>query len=153
MAVHAAGLNVARQRCGNLVAAASATAEAADADTEIAAGRGAEPGADSAGDVEPAIAAAAAKRLDSGAVAVVAARLDVALDGGEYRLAAAAVAAKAADADAEVAVGALRRGDPGSDIESAIAAAAAERLNQQAARAIAGGNDVTADVGRRYGRI
>ena len=153
MAVDAIGLNIAGQRRRDFVAAPAATAKAADADAHITIGRIAQPDANPARNVEPTIAAAATDRLDIGAIAFVARRLDVALDRGEHRLAVAAVAAKAADTDPEIAVRALRCAEPGGHVEPAVAAAAAKRLDQQCARPVTARDQVAAHVGARDRRV
>src|SRR5690606_3195442 len=101
---------------------------------------------DGARDVEAAVAAAAADRLDHGPGGVVPFGGDGAVEGGANLAALAAVAARAADSDRGRGRGhaGARAGE--GDGEAAIAAAAAERLGDQAGREIAAGADRAARI-------
>src|SRR5690606_35989271 len=97
-----------------------------------------------AGNVEPAVAPAAALGLHEQAIAVAAARGDVAGHGAGGIAGRSARAAEAAHAHTDIAAGARRCPDTeqAGDIEAAIAAAPTERLNGDAAARIRQGRDV-----------
>ena len=138
----AAGDRIAGQCRGNRHGRAAAAAAAAQADPDGAAGRAAD--ADPAGHVEPAGAAAAADRLGDEAARIVAFGRDRTRTCDDD-VRAAAAAARSAETDADGAA----RGAPGrnaaGDIEAARAAAAADRLDQHAARLVAMREDIVAN--------
>ena len=151
-AVVAAGAGDAADVRGHAKREAAVTARAADADID-AAGAGAGE-ACPAGDVEAAVAAAAAQRLgdDAGAEILLRERGDArqiagrraVVDVEQHDAGIAAPAAAATHAEADLTGTSTCRSDPAGDVEPAGAAAAAERLGDDAVGKVA--------VGRRSRR-
>ena len=128
---------------GDSVAIAALAARPAEPDRGANRGRAAETHVP--GDVETARAAAAADRLDDHAIGLVAVGEDGAVRGSNDHAAIARAATGAAETDRDPASDSGRCLEGSADIETAAAAAAADRLDEDAGRPVAPGFDIAAD--------
>ena len=125
-------------------ALAAGSAAAADPDRNRATGHAAET--DCAGDVEAAVAATAADRLDHGPMGVILDRADGPVEGRVDHAAETTGPGRPPDADTDGQAGDRGPGDTGRNAEATIAATTADRLGQQTGRELAFGDDGAAGV-------